>query len=172
MVRSRRFRRWWRCSPGRPPLTVPRAGWRADTYSKCLSEWQPLWSATSCRWSWWQERANSTSANLPGRKFCAGDVRSHCIEPAQHHVGNAPCVAGADPWPMSPLAGEYLPQIYHGGALAGRRARSGRPVLRPHGANRRRPVPRPPGGASRPARAQPRPVSRAAALVFISSPRA
>ena len=56
--------------------------------------------------------------------------------------------------------------------LAGRRARSGRAKLRPHAAHRRRPAPQPPRGASRPARAPPRPMSRAAALVFISSPRA
>ena len=51
---------------------------------------------------------------------------------------------------------------------AGRRARSGRQELRRHGANRRRPAPQTPGGASRTARAQSYPVSRAAALVFIS----
>ena len=96
-------------------------------------------------------------------------MRSHCIEPAQHHVGIANPAGLADPWPLSPLAGEYLPQMHSGGMPAGKRASSGRAELRRHGSNRRRPVPRPPRGASRPARAQPRPVSRAAALVFISS---
>jgi len=73
-------------------------------------------------------------------------VRSRCIEPARHHVGIVVPAGQADPWPLSPLAGENLPQMHYGGTLAGRRSRLGRPLPQGHGSNRPPPAPQPPGG--------------------------